>query len=315
MAEKLEYMDDRVFARPLPLRPGRPAPVEFRNMSSKPAAPTATIHAVFLDVDGTYADYGIVPEGHVQAVRSARAAGHKVLLCTGRPVSMLPDSILAAGFDGLVASAGAYAEVNGEVLLDRRFPADLAARTVAALDAHKAVYILEAQDALHVAPEREERLRLIIEEHFRRAPDGRASGSSAILGSVRVTANRADTAFAKISVFEAPVPMEEIALEIGGDIAVVANSIADDGRHAGELYQRGISKADGVAAAIAHLGIDREDTIAIGDGQNDLEMIAFAGVGIAIEGSSAELLALADHTAAPPHREGLVDAFAKLGLF
>ena len=71
---------------------------------------------------------------------------------------------------------------------------------------------------------------------------------------------------------------------------------------------------DGVAAVIAHFGIERENTVAVGDGQNDLEMIAFAGVGIAIEGSSPELLALADRTAAPPHREGLVDAFTELGL-
>jgi Cof subfamily protein (haloacid dehalogenase superfamily) len=283
-------------------------------MSFEPSTPTATIRAVFLDVDGTYADYGVVPEGHVQAVRAARAAGHKVLLCTGRPVSMLPETILGAGFDGLVASAGAYAEVDGEVLLDRRFPADLAARTVAALDAHEAVYILEAQDSLHVAPAAEARLRAIIEEHFRRAPAGQAKGSSAILDSVRVTSDRAGTAFAKISVFEAPVPMKRIVEEIGADIAVVANSIADEGRHAGELYQRGISKADGVAAVIAHLGIERADTVAVGDGQNDLEMIAFAGVGIAIEGSSPELLALADRTAAPPHREGLVEAFSELGL-
>lgn len=283
-------------------------------LSIQIAGTPTTIRAVFLDVDGTYADYGVVPAGHVRAVRAARAAGHKVLLCTGRPVSMLPESILAAGFDGLVASAGAYAEVDGEVLLDRRFPAGLAARTVAALDAHGAVYILEAQDSLHVAPEAEDRLRAIIEGHFRRAPEGRALGSSAILGSVRVTSDRAAIAFAKISVFESPVPMARIAEEIGADIAVVANSIADEGRHAGELYQQGISKADGIAAAIARLGIEREHTIAIGDGQNDLEMIAFAGVGIAIEGSSAELLALADRTTAPPNREGLVDAFTDLGL-
>ncbi len=283
-------------------------------MSFKPSTPTATIRAVFLDVDGTYADYGVVPEGHVRAVRAARAAGHKVLLCTGRPVSMLPETILGAGFDGLVASAGAYAEVDGEVLLDRRFPADLAARTVAALDAHGAVYILEAQDSLHVSPAAEARLRAIIAEHFGRAPAGRAEGSSAILDSVRVTSDRAGIAFAKISVFEAPVPMRRIVDEIGAGIAVVENSIADEGRHSGELYQRGISKADGVAAVIAHLGIERVNTVAVGDGQNDLEMLAFAGVGIAIEGSSPELLALADLTAAPPHREGLVAAFTALGL-
>lgn len=283
-------------------------------MTPQPGTTARTTRAVFLDVDGTYADYGVVPAGHVRAVRAAREAGHKVLLCTGRPVSMLPPTILGAGFDGLVASAGAYVEVAGEVLLDRRFPTDLAASTVAALDEHDAVYVLESQESLHVPPAAVARLRTIIEAHFRRGPDGRATGSSAILDSMRPITNPKAVSFAKISVFDAPIPMELLARQIGEAIAVVENSIADEGRHAGELYQRGISKADGVAAVIAHLGMDRENTIAIGDGQNDLEMIAYAGVGIAIEGSSPELLALADRTAAPPHREGLVAAFAELGL-
>ena len=283
-------------------------------MTPQPGTTARTTRAVFLDVDGTYADYGVVPAGHVRAVRAAREAGHKVLLCTGRPVSMLPPTILGAGFDGLVASAGAYVEVAGEVLLDRRFPTDLAASTVAALDEHDAVYVLESQESLHVPPAAVARLRTIIEAHFRRGPDGRAAGSSAILDSMRPITNPKAVSFAKISVFDAPIPMELLARQIGEAIAVVENSIADEGRHAGELYQRGISKADGVAAVIAHLGMDRENTIAIGDGQNDLEMIAYAGVGIAIEGSSPELLALADRTAAPPHREGLVAAFAELGL-
>ena len=283
-------------------------------MTPQPGTTARTTRAVFLDVDGTSADYGVVPAGHVRAVRAAREAGHKVLLCTGRPVSMLPPTILGAGFDGLVASAGAYVEVAGEVLLDRRFPTDLAASTVAALDEHDAVYVLESQESLHVPPAAVARLRTIIEAHFRRGPDGRATGSSAILDSMRPITNPKAVSFAKISVFDAPIPMELLARQIGEAIAVVENSIADEGRHAGELYQRGISKADGVAAVIAHLGMDRENTIAIGDGQNDLEMIAYAGVGIAIEGSSPELLALADRTAAPPHREGLVAAFAELGL-
>lgn len=272
-----------------------------------------TIHAIFLDVDGTYADLGVVPAAHVRAVRAARKAGHKVLLCTGRPVSMLPESILGAGFDGLVASAGAYVEVAGEVLLDTRFPDDLAARTVAVLDAHDAVYVLEAQESLHVAAAAEQRLRAIIEGHFQRSPDGHAQGSSAILGSLRQWSTTSP-AFAKVSVFEAPVEMGLIAAEIGAEIAVVANSIASEGSHAGELYQRGISKADGVAVAIEHLGIARADSIAFGDGQNDVEMIAYAGLGVAIDGSSPELLALADRTAPPPSQEGIATAFADLGL-
>ncbi|HJV99901.1 MAG TPA: HAD-IIB family hydrolase [Arthrobacter sp.] len=281
-------------------------------MSATPST-TGTVRAVFLDVDGTYADYGVVPAGHVRVVRAARQAGHLVFLCTGRPVSMLPKSILAAGFDGLVASAGAYAEVAGTVLVDSRFPADLAARTVRALDGHDAVYVLEAQEALHAPPAAMERLRVILDAHFEQAPEGPV-GSSDILRAVLPTLERAAVTFAKVSVFDSPVAMEHLVGEIGGAIAVVANSVADEGRHAGELYQRGISKADGVAAVIAHLGIAREDTIAVGDGANDLEMIAYAGVGIAIEGSLPELVALADRTAAPPRQEGLVAAFAELGL-
>src|SRR6185312_12923158 len=113
---------------------------------------TTTVRAVFLDVDGTYADYGVVPDAHAEAVRAARAAGHKVLISTGRPLPMLPTSIMGAGFDGVIASAGAYAEVGGEVLLDREFPADLAARALARLNAHDAVYLLESQRALYVKP-------------------------------------------------------------------------------------------------------------------------------------------------------------------
>ncbi|WP_423181275.1 HAD family hydrolase [Arthrobacter sp. NyZ413] len=119
---------------------------------------------------------------------------------------------------------------------------------------------------------------------------------------------------AKVSVFDSPVTMASLAGEIGGEIAVVANSVADEGRHAGELYQRGISKADGLAVVMARLGIARENTVAIGDGANDLEMIALAGVGIAIEGSLPELVAIADRTTPGPRAEGLVGAFTGLGL-
>jgi Cof subfamily protein (haloacid dehalogenase superfamily) len=276
--------------------------------------PVTGVRAVFLDVDGTYAHYGVVPEGHVRVVRAARRAGHRVFLCTGRPVPMLPESIRGAGFDGLVASAGAYVAIDGEVLIDERFPADLAQRTVTVLDAHDVVYVLEAQESLHVPRAAEERLRAIIEEHFRQAGRGHEVGSSAILGNMRAASDLVGVRFSKVSVFDSPVPMEQLVEEIGEGIAVVANSIAEEGRHTGELYQPAINKATGLAAAIERLSIPRENTIAFGDGENDLEMIAYAGIGVAIDGSSPALLASADRTAAPPSEQGLVKAFEELRL-
>lgn len=276
-------------------------------------AKSRTIHAIFLDVDGTYADFGVVPEAHAQAVQAARANGHKVFLCTGRPVSMLPEHILDAGFDGLVASAGAYVKVAEEVLVDTRFPADLAAKTLEVLDAYDSVYVLEAQESLHVRPEAQQRLRAMVESHFEQSGNDPVKGSSAILGSLSPWL-ASSPLFAKVTVFDSQVPMASIVAEVGERLDVVANSIADEGHNAGELFQRGISKADGVAAAIAHLGIPQGDSIAFGDGQNDLEMIAYAGIGVAIEGSNPELLRLADRTALPPNRHGIAIAFAELGL-
>ncbi len=281
-------------------------------MDTLPKLPTTTIHAIFLDVDGTYADYGVVPEAHERAVRAARAAGHKVFLCTGRPLSMLPTSILAAGFDGLVASAGAYVQVGDRVLMDRRFSEEQASKTLAALDAHDAIYVLESAEFLYVRPEAEKRLRDIVGSHFAARHDGQSDGASAILGTLRQTP--APSSFAKVSVFDAATSVATIAAEIGNDIAVVENSIADTHRHTGEIFLRGISKADGIAVAIEDLGISQAHTIAIGDGENDLEMVAYAGIGIAVEGSHPGLVALADRTTPPPSMNGVAVAFAELGL-
>lgn len=289
-------------------------PVDSVIMNVDTLATAHTTRAIFLDVDGTYADFGVVPDSHVQAVQSARAAGHKVFICTGRPLPMLPESILGAGFDGVVASAGAYLQIGKEILLDRTFSTDLATRTLDVLDAHDAVYVLEAQHSIRVPARAEARLRAHIGAHFANAPADQPTSPSSVLGSLIAFTDRSDLSFAKISVFESPIPMADLVSTIGPDIDVVANSIASEGPHAGELFQTGVSKADGVAAAIAHFDIAQSASIAFGDGQNDLEMVAFAGIGVAIEGSSAELLAVADRTAPRPSDLGIATAFAELGL-
>lgn len=45
-------------------------------------------YAVFLDIDGTYLDSSRqVPASAAEAVRTARAKGHRVFLCTGRSLA------------------------------------------------------------------------------------------------------------------------------------------------------------------------------------------------------------------------------------
>ena len=64
---------------------------------------------IFLDIDGTLTSPGcnVPPDSALEAVHAARAAGHKVFLCTGRNPDMLRP-VLSYGFDGAVATGGGY---------------------------------------------------------------------------------------------------------------------------------------------------------------------------------------------------------------
>jgi len=67
----------------------------------------------FLDVDGTILDHrGTVAPSTVDAIRSARAAGHLVFLSTGRSAGDVPPAVRMIGFDGVVSNGGAYATVG-----------------------------------------------------------------------------------------------------------------------------------------------------------------------------------------------------------
>ncbi len=270
---------------------------------------------IFLDVDGTFADHGDVPPGHVAAVRAARAAGHRVLLCTGRPMSMLPDRILAAGFDGIVASAGGYVEVDGELIADRRFPDDVAARAVQVLARHDAAYVLEAPGALYGPPDVRERLQEAWSARLAADPDeSRHDGPLDILDNLTIDADLSGVSFAKITCFSADVPVAQLAQEMGPEITALPSSIPGLGDGAGEIFVAAVDKSLGIRDVIAHLGVSREDTIACGDGLNDLEMIEYAGIGVAIDDGHPDVIAAADRTAPSPRNEGLVTVFVELGL-
>jgi HAD superfamily hydrolase (TIGR01484 family) len=64
-------------------------------------------------------------------------------------------------------------------------------------------------------------------------------------------------------------------------------------------------KASALRFMCDRLGVEQSETVAVGDGRNDASMIAWAGLGIAVEGSPPEVVAAADRIIPGPGRGGI----------
>ena len=81
-----------------------------------------------------------------------------------------------------------------------------------------------------------------------------------------------------------------------------------------DMNSKGLSKADGIAAAIAEFGIAREETMAFGDGGNDSEMLKYAGTGVAMGNSEDSVKSYADYVTLSVDEDGISHAVRHFGL-
>ena len=109
---------------------------------------------VFLDIDGTLIASMSAPSPlAAKAVRGARAGGHKVFLCTGRNMPIIGRDILDVGFDGVISSAGAHVEVDGEVLFDSLLPEELIQECLCVFHSHGIFCRIESRDGIYTDPQ------------------------------------------------------------------------------------------------------------------------------------------------------------------
>jgi len=73
-----------------------------------------------------------------------------------------------------------------------------------------------------------------------------------------------------------------------------------------EAVPPGVSKGRAVDRLAEHLGFSRSETIAVGDNENDLAMVEWAGLGVAMGNATPEVKAAADWVAPPVTEDGVV---------
>ena len=81
-----------------------------------------------------------------------------------------------------------------------------------------------------------------------------------------------------------------------------------------EVVPKGYSKASGIAFVCEKLGIDVKDTYAFGDSANDVDMLEFAGVGVAMGDGTDVAKEHADYVTRGLHEDGIYHALKHFTL-
>lgn len=286
---------------------------------------------VFLDIDGTiYPIFGIIPESVRLAINKAKENGHHVFVNSGRGKYEIPREVMALGMEGMVASAGAYVEVEGEILADEFLEKRLTDKVIDFLEEHNMVYVVSADGRLYGSKRcvKDQRRMLdtmkgtLLEKY--REKNGIQEDKIAMIyqaaeefkEGMRICENPKEVPhICKILFFHSEeVSVEDMKCLFGDELTVIGGSIEFMAGENGEIYAKEISKAEGMQKVLEYYGAGREASVAFGDGENDFEMLSFAGVGVAMGNAVAALKESADYVTAPADEDGIYKGFVHLGL-
>ena len=274
---------------------------------------------VFFDIDGTIWDWQrVVPDSAREAIRRMRENGHMAYICSGRAKGNIRAPwLLDIGFDGMIAACGACIEHEGEIIYNRLIEHEQVKKTVEVLDRCRMPFVLEGPVKHWVSDwgfDRDDYVANLFELLkddaivFKGYDDGIEINkfSADILGQTDYRSIRAELGdyYNFIEHGVTPDVLQEAAhkgkpLEIIGVI---------------EAVPKGLSKGVGLKKICERLGISPEDTIAVGDSVNDLEMFEAAGTAIAMGNATEPAKQAADWITTDIHDDGIMNAMRHFGL-
>ncbi|KXZ49737.1 hypothetical protein GPECTOR_20g594 [Gonium pectorale] len=81
-----------------------------------------------------------------------------------------------------------------------------------------------------------------------------------------------------------------------------------------EIVPAGVNKWGGLSRLLSHLGLPASALMAVGDGGNDLEMVAGAGLGVAMGNAVPAVKAAAGAVVSGHDEDGIAEAFERFVL-
>ncbi len=262
------------------------------------------IKLVALDLDDTLLDseFKISPET-ARAVRTAIERGVTVTFATGRMYSSALPYALELGLDvPLITYQGALVKTSQskEVLYHRPVPLELARELITHLFAKGFDVNLYMKDQLYAQAGNSwvEEYRKIARVPCQTVPD--------LLASLT-------TAPDKVLVIDEELKLDRLATEVREAVGNRLH-ITKSKPFFLEFTHPEATKGQALATLVEKLGITRQEVMAVGDSYNDLDMLEYAGTGVAMANARPEIKAKADFVTLGNDEHGVAEAINRFVL-
>lgn len=264
---------------------------------------------LFVDIGGTLLDYSNeVPRSAVDAIRQARAKGHRVYLSSGRSSAEVTSQLWDIGVDGLIGANGGYVESAQVSVFHRRLSGEETRHIVDWLYNRGLEFYLESNNGLYAS------------RGFREAAEpvlARLSDKA----DVTVDGMYPDM-FWDESLDRDDVNKISYIFDSQEDLDAAREAFPNLehtmwGGASGALFGTigvSVNKKIGVDRLLKYLNADRANTIAFGDSDEDLSLFEASSYGVAMGEATDSLKAAADLVTDAVKQHGLRNAFIKLEL-
>lgn len=280
---------------------------------------------IFLDIDGTLLDSNShVLDSTKLAIKLAQQNGHKIFIATGRAIRLVPDCLKEINFDGYVAATGSYVEYQSKVIYEKYFSQEQISYINKFMKKNNIAIILSAKNEC-VIP------KYSLDDYVHFFSDGKKTiddiekledlNSSFVesIEPILIVDDIDDYCSTEKYVSDyiyinSPYDVSEMQKFFGDTIHVEKASYKEPDEHSGEITLADCTKSSGISKLLDYVGASVDDCIAIGDGFNDMDMLKFAGLSIAMDNSPDEVKQTADYITDDCDSDGIFKAFKKFNI-
>ncbi len=255
----------------------------------------------FFDIDGTLLPIGQpLPKSALEAMNRARSLGHRLFLSTGRSIAELSKELDVFRFDGAVLSAGACVMFQNKYIQRKYASKEQLEAFFRVSEKYNLLWFFQGPDVTYAQQD-----ALDFHNEMSLKYHGRITSFPAF----RITETiPADAPMSKAYIMSREGNVLKARAELEGPFHSTNNTTGFPETVAAELMLSGISKSSGIKTMLDYLGDDISCSVGVGDGENDLDMIDFCHLGIAMGNSCEVLKQHADFVSTADTEDGIKNA-------